>query len=79
MDWRNHIDSDPNVIGGKLRIKGTRLGVAFLLELFAAGWTQDEVLESYTHLTTDDIKALFAFASEAASDTQLLPPEKAAA
>ena len=79
MDWRDHIDSNPEVIGGKLRIKGTRLGVAFLLELFAAGWTQEQVLESYPRLTTEDIKALFAFASEAASDTQLLPPERAAA
>jgi len=79
MDWRDHIDSDPNVIGGKLRIKGTRLGVAFLLELFAAGWTQEDVLESYPHLTTENVKALFAFASEAASDTQPLPPARTAA
>lgn len=79
MDWRDHIDSDPNVIGGKLRIKGTRIGVAFLLDLLAAGWTREDLLESYSHLTSEDLQAVFAFASEAAADTRLLPPERTAA
>ncbi|MEM1041577.1 MAG: DUF433 domain-containing protein [Bacteroidota bacterium] len=64
MNWRDYIVSDPDVIGGKPRVKGTRLGVAFLLELFAAGWTQDDILSSYPHLKSDDLRAVFAFAAE---------------
>ena len=79
MDWRDHIDSDPNVIGGKLRIKGTRIGVALLLRYLAAGWTETQILESYPHLTSDDLRAVFAFSAESAEDTYLLPPERSAA
>lgn len=79
MNWRDRIDSDPNVIGGKPRIKGTRIGVAFLLELFAAGWTQEQVLENYPHLSADDLRAVFAFAHDAAADTRLVPEGGAAA
>ncbi|MDT0631131.1 DUF433 domain-containing protein [Rubrivirga sp. S365] len=73
MDWHDYIDSDPNVIGGKPRVKGTRMGVAFLLELFAVGWTQEQVLENYPHLTVEDLRAVFAFAHDAAADTRLVP------
>ena len=79
MNWRDHIDSDPAVIGGKVRIKGTRIGVAFLLELFGAGWSQEQVLESYPHLTADDLRAVFAFASESTEDVRLLPTSRPAA
>lgn len=79
MDWRDRIDSDPNVIGGKLRIKGTRIGVAFPLELFSVGWTRERILENYPHLTATDLDAVFAFAAEATEDTLLVPPKRAAA
>lgn len=79
MNWRDHIDSKPDVIGGKLRIKGTRIGVAFLLELLGTGWTQEQVLESYPHLTATDLQAVFTFAAEAAADTRLMTPQRSAA
>lgn len=68
MNWRDYIVSDPGVIGGKPRVKGTRLGVTFLLGLFAQGWTQEQVLESYPHLTPDALRAVFAFAAETAEE-----------
>ena len=79
MNWRDHLDSDPDVLGGKLRVRGTRIGVVLLLELFGAGWTQEQVLEAYPHLTAEDLKAVFAFASESAEDAKLLPPERTTA
>ena len=79
MNWRDRIDSDPNVIGGKPRVKGTRMGVTFLLELFAAGWTQEQVLENYPHLTAEDLRAVFAFALDATTDVHLVPEASAAA
>jgi uncharacterized protein (DUF433 family) len=36
--------SDPSVLGGKPVVKGTRISVEFLLELFASGATRAEVL-----------------------------------
>ena len=64
MDWRRYIHSDPEVLSGKPVVKETRLSVEFLLGLFAAGWTEEQVLESYPTLDTDAIRAVFAFAAE---------------
>jgi uncharacterized protein (DUF433 family) len=65
MNWQEHIHSDPAVIAGKPVVRGTRLAVDFLLGLFAAGWTQEQVMESYPHLSREDLLAVFAFAAEA--------------
>jgi uncharacterized protein (DUF433 family) len=50
MDWKLHIHSDPNILLGKPVIKGTRLSVEFILGLFAEGWTEQQILESYPTL-----------------------------
>lgn len=73
MDWQDRIEATPDTLGGKPRVKGTRLGVVFLLELFAAGWTAEQVLESYPRLTPDDLQAVFAFAVEMSEEVQFLP------
>jgi uncharacterized protein (DUF433 family) len=65
MNWRDYIHADPAILTGKPVMRGTRLGVQFLLELFAAGWTHRQVLESYPHLTPEALRAVFAFAAEA--------------
>ena len=64
MDWRLYIHSDPNILLGKPIVKGTRLTVDFLLRLFAAGWTEQQVLENYPTLTSETLRAVFAFAAE---------------
>lgn len=64
MDWRQHIHSDPEILLGKPVVKGTRLAVEFILGLFAAGWTERQVLENYPTLTSEALRAVFAFAAE---------------
>lgn len=49
------IVSDPTVLGGKPCVKGTRISVEFLLELFASGATHDDILRAYPHLEAEDI------------------------
>jgi len=46
----------------------TRLSVEFLLGLFAAGWTETQVLESYPGLTSEGLRAVFAFAADCMRD-----------
>ncbi len=65
MDWQRFIHSDPEVLAGKPVVRGTRLSVDFLLDLFAAGWTAEQVLESYPSLTREALQAVFAFAAQA--------------
>jgi uncharacterized protein (DUF433 family) len=64
MDWRPYIHADPDILAGKPAIRGTRLAVDFVLGLFAAGWTQEQVLENYPTLTPEALRAVFAFAAE---------------
>ena len=64
MDWNQYIVSDPEVLLGKPVVKGTRLSVEFLLGLFAAGWTEDQILTNYPALTPESLHAVFAFSVE---------------
>jgi uncharacterized protein (DUF433 family) len=64
MDWRPHISADPRVLAGKPAVRGTRLSVDFLLNLFASGWTEQQVLENYPSLSVESLRAVFAYAAE---------------
>jgi len=63
-DWQTYIHSDPEVLLGKPVLKGTRLAVEFILGLFAAAWSEQQVLESYPTLTPEALRAVFAFSAE---------------
>ena len=71
MDWRTQIHSNPNILLGKPVVKGTRLSVEFILGLFATGWTEQQVLESYPTLSSEAIRAVFAFEAESMQDAVL--------
>ena len=64
MDWRERITADPNILVGKPIIKGTRISVEFIIDLLARGWTVEQILKEYDHLTPDDILACLAYARE---------------
>lgn len=61
----NLIVSDPQILGGKPCVRGTRLSVEFLLELAASGATQEEILAQYPQLTPDGLGAAFQYAADA--------------
>jgi len=64
MNWQERITVDPKVLVGKPIIKGTRISVEFVIDLLARGWTPEQILKEYDHLTPDDIQACLAYASE---------------
>jgi uncharacterized protein (DUF433 family) len=49
---------------GKPIVKGTRLAAEFILKLYAAGWTEQQILENYPTLTSEALRAVFAFLAE---------------
>jgi uncharacterized protein (DUF433 family) len=79
MTWREQIHSDPEILGGKPVVRGSRLAVDFLLGLLAEGWTQEQLLENYPQLTAEGLRAVFAFASEALHDETFYPVDLGAA
>ena len=64
MDWHYHISVNPKVLVGKLVVKGTRIAVEFVVDLLGRGWSQEQILGEYDHLTPEDIQACLAYASE---------------
>ena len=64
MTSQGRIVLDPHVLAGKPIVKGTRISVEFVLDLLASGWTPEQVLREYDHLTAEDLQACLAYASE---------------
>ena len=73
MAWSERITVDPEVLGGKPAIRGTRLAVEFVLELLAAGESETEILDQYPGLTKADILACLAYASYLAHEHKAYP------
>ncbi|MFU8838728.1 MAG: DUF433 domain-containing protein [Thiohalomonadaceae bacterium] len=76
MDWKAHITSDPEILGGRPAIKGTRLTVDFILSLFAEGWSEKQVLDNYPQLSTDDLRSVFGFAQSCMADEEYISLRK---
>jgi len=53
---------NPDVLGGKPCIKGTRISVEFILELAASGASRDDILRAYPHLIADDVEEAMRYA-----------------
>ncbi len=76
MRWQDHIIIDPKVLVGKPIIKGTRIAVEFIIDLLGRGWTQEQILAEYDHVTREDIQACLAYASDALKSERIyLLPE----
>ena len=78
INWRDHIHSDPAILGGKPVIRGTRISVELILEYFVDGASLESVLEAYDHITAEDVRAALAFAQEMVADEKALARQRAA-
>lgn len=67
------IDLDPEILAGKPVIRGTRLAVELILELLAAGQSENEILTNYPGLTREDILACLSYASYLAHEFKSFP------
>lgn len=66
IDWKEHIESNPDVLRGKPRIKGTRIPVSLILGYLAAGQTAEEIIREFPDLTTQHIAACLDYARDLA-------------
>ncbi len=71
------INSD--VCNGRPTIRNMRFTVAQLLELLAAGMSEDEVLADYNYLESEDIKACLQYAAHIANTRTIIPLAQKAA
>ena len=64
------ITKDPDILGGKPIIKGTRMSVEAILELLASGMEIDEILKDYPILKKGHILAAVEYASRLVGRTE---------
>jgi uncharacterized protein (DUF433 family) len=79
MDWRERIESNPDILVGKPAVKGTRISVELILGWLGQGWTHEMLLESYPQLVREDILAALAFAADMLREESYVALDKAAA
>ncbi len=59
------IVADPDLLGGKLAIRGTRISVSLILECLANGMTLADIHDAYNHvLLPDALSEVLQVASE---------------
>lgn len=63
MSETHRITVDPNQCGGRPCLRGLRIRVKDVLDLFAAGASREEILEDYPLLEAGDIAAALEYAA----------------
>jgi uncharacterized protein (DUF433 family) len=61
--------SDPEVMGGRLVFRGTRIPIEVLFDNLADGLSLDEILDSYPTLRREDAVAAIEMACESVKDS----------
>ena len=56
MNEQRWIVSDEKHLGGKPRVRDTRISVTFLLECLAAGMSVAEIVDAYPTLTQESVQ-----------------------
>jgi uncharacterized protein (DUF433 family) len=55
---------DPDLLGGKLAIRGTRLSVSFVLACLAEGMSAEEIAQTYAPFPQEAIPEIMQVAAE---------------
>ncbi|HEX5011128.1 MAG TPA: DUF433 domain-containing protein [Planctomycetota bacterium] len=76
MNWRERLTSDPNVCGGRVCVKGTRVMVSIILDSLADGLTAEQIVGEYPTICVEDVLATLAYAADLAREriVPLTPP-----
>lgn len=64
MNYKQYIERNPEIMLGKPIIKGTRITVELLMRKLAGGYNISNILESYPHLTKEQIFAALEYAAD---------------
>ncbi len=72
MALSDHIDVNPKVMLGKPVIRGTRIPVELILRKLGEGASEQDLLDAYPHLQSEDIRAVMAYAAEALAHDEII-------
>jgi uncharacterized protein (DUF433 family) len=68
MNFEAYFTRDPNICGGELIVKGTRITLKTILGSLAEGSRIPDILKDYPTLTEDALHAVIAFAAASAEE-----------
>jgi uncharacterized protein (DUF433 family) len=66
------IEMNPEIMGGKPVIRGTRIPVETILRKLGAGMSADAILADHPRLAREDVLAAQAFAADYLADEDLV-------
>ncbi len=63
---RDYFEQTPDVLGGKLRLRGTRVSIEQILELLESGVMPEEIVQSFPSVTLSAVAAVERLAAHCA-------------
>jgi len=66
VEWKRYIVSEPGILRGKPRLKGTRIPVGVVLGYLAAGKSAEEIIKEFPDLTREQIASCLDYARDLA-------------
>jgi uncharacterized protein (DUF433 family) len=63
---RDYFEQTPDVLGGKLRLRGTRVSIEQILELLESGVMPEEIVRSFPSVTLSAVAAVERLAAHCA-------------
>ena len=58
------ITTNPDILGGKPCIRGTRISIEHILELLASGATHRDILRAHPQITPEGLEAALRYAAK---------------
>ena len=78
INFKNKIVRDPEICGGAPVVKGTRVTLRSILASLADGDSVDDILIDFPTLSTEDVRAVIAYAAASAEeDLPVIPLPRA--
>ena len=74
----DRVETDPGVMLGKPVIRGTRITVELVLRRLSEGASVDSILESYPHLSREDILGVLEYAYKIVAREDIIAVESSA-
>lgn len=68
----DRIEINPEVMGGKPVVRGTRVSVELILRKLGAGMSAEAILADHPRLALADIRAAQAFAADYLADEEVI-------
>jgi uncharacterized protein (DUF433 family) len=72
---KTYINSDPEILLGKPVIKGTRISIEHIVSLYEMGWAEEMILENYSSLQKEHLRAVFNYLKECLKVEMFFPPK----